>query len=81
VGPRPCLPAQRELIEQRRTRGLYALRPGIIGVAQVAGIDMSDPVRLAERDASYSERMSLIDDVKLIGATAFGAGAEDRVRF
>lgn len=80
VGPRPCLPSQVELVEARRTRGLYAIRPGITGVAQVAGIDMSDPERLARRDAEYLEDMSLATDLRLIIATVLGAGRGDRVR-
>lgn len=80
VGPRPCLPTQVELIAARRERGLFVLRPGITGVAQVAGIDMSDPQRLAEADAAYLETRSLLLDLRLILATLTGAGRGDRVR-
>lgn len=80
VGPRPCLPTQTELIEARRLRGLYTIRPGITGVAQVAGIDMSIPERLAQADAAYLSDMSLSADLKLIVATLCGAGGGDRVR-
>lgn len=79
VGPRPCLPSQGELIKARRARGLYAIRPGITGVAQVAGIDMSDPERLAEVDAQYLSAISFSADLKLIVATVLGAGRGDRV--
>lgn len=79
VGPRPCLPAQTELIALRRTFGLFSIRPGITGVAQVAGIDMSDPSRLAEADAAYLRDMSLAADMKLIAATLCGGGRGDRV--
>ncbi|MEC5325919.1 sugar transferase [Aurantimonas sp. A3-2-R12] len=37
VGPRPCLPSQKALIDARRARGLYSIRPGITGVSQIAG--------------------------------------------
>ncbi|UXN67840.1 sugar transferase (plasmid) [Devosia neptuniae] len=80
VGPRPCLPSQTELIEARRIRGLYEVLPGITGVAQVAGIDMSDPIKLAQRDAEYLSTMSLGTDLRLIIATAFGAGRGDRIQ-
>jgi O-antigen biosynthesis protein WbqP len=80
VGPRPCLPSQVELVAARRARGLYAIRPGITGVAQVAGLDMSDPQRLAAADAEYLETMSLRTDLRLMLMTAFGAGKGDRVR-
>jgi O-antigen biosynthesis protein WbqP len=79
VGPRPCLPSQTQLIAARRARGLYAIRPGITGVSQVAGVDMSDPEKLACLDATYLSDMSLAADLRLILATAFGAGRRDSV--
>ena len=78
VGPRPCLPSQNTLIEARRSRGLFAIRPGITGVSQVAGVDMSDPERLAILDATYLTDMSLRHDLRLILATALGSGRGDR---
>lgn len=79
VGPRPCLPTQHELIEERRKHGVFALRPGITGVAQVAGVDMSDPVRLAALDATYAGSQGLGTDIGLIARTFLGAGQGDRV--
>jgi lipopolysaccharide/colanic/teichoic acid biosynthesis glycosyltransferase len=46
VGPRPCLPSQTELVQEREIRGVYGIIPGITGLGQVRGIDMSEPVRL-----------------------------------
>lgn len=80
VGPRPCLQSQTELIEYRRQRGVYALMPGITGVAQVRGIHMSEPERLAEVDATYLRPWSLTADLRLIIMTVFGAGRGDRVQ-
>lgn len=80
VGPRPCLPSQTALIAARRAYGLYTLHPGITGVAQVAGVDMSDAERLAALDAAYLRDMSLASDIRLILATALGSGQGDRVR-
>lgn len=79
VGPRPCLPSQSELVEARRKNGVLALRPGITGVAQVQGIDMSDPARLAREDAKYLSDHSLLRDIRLIAATILGSGKGDRV--
>jgi lipopolysaccharide/colanic/teichoic acid biosynthesis glycosyltransferase len=50
VGPRPCLPGQHELIRARALRNVFDARPGITGLAQVRGITMAEPVRLAETD-------------------------------
>ncbi|MQT14316.1 sugar transferase [Segnochrobactrum spirostomi] len=79
VGPRPCLPSQVALIEARRARGVLALRPGITGIAQVAGVDMSDPERLAVLDARYVGDHSLVTYFTLLFRTVFGAGRGDRV--
>lgn len=69
VGPRPCLPVQQRLIDARRARGIDALRPGITGLAQVNGIDMSDPERLAAVDGEYARRQGLVLDLWLILAS------------
>lgn len=72
VGPRPCLPGQSELIAERARRGVLRLRPGITGLAQVRGVDMTDPARLAELDADYARRMSMTLDLRIILATLGG---------
>jgi len=56
-----------------------AAASGITGVAQVAGVDMSDPERLAALDATYLADMSLERDLRLILATLCGAGRGDRL--
>ena len=80
IGPRPSLPNQTELIEARKRRGVLDLMPGISGLAQVEGIDMSNPERLAERDSDYAAMQSVLFDAKLILATATGKGRGDRVK-
>ena len=79
VGPRPCLPSQTELIEARREAGVYALRPGITGVAQVQGVDMSQPARLAALDATYLGKAGLWTDLHILLLTVAGRGNGDRV--
>jgi O-antigen biosynthesis protein WbqP len=80
VGPRPCLPSQAELIKERQQRGVLTLLPGITGLAQVNDIDMSDPVRLAEKDAEYLATQSFLGDLQLIYRTVFErAGSGDRI--
>lgn len=69
VGPRPCLPTQEALIAARRARGVYALRPGITGLAQVRGVDMSDPEALAVIDAEYLAKRTLALDLRILLAT------------
>ncbi len=78
VGPRPCLPSQTELIEERRNLGVFATRPGITGLAQVEGIDMSEPHRLARRDRDYVEQQSCGLDLNILVRTFAGGGLGDR---
>jgi O-antigen biosynthesis protein WbqP len=80
VGPRPCLPSQAEVIAARRARDVFAIRPGITGIAQLAAIDMSTPEKLAEADSSYMHGRSFLGDLGIIAATVLGRGAGDAVR-
>jgi lipopolysaccharide/colanic/teichoic acid biosynthesis glycosyltransferase len=77
VGPRPCLPVQTELIEERARRGVYAVLPGITGKAQLEGIDMSAPRLLAETDAEYVAGRSVAGDLRILLATLLGRGSGD----
>ena len=60
VGPRPCLPNQTELIQERQKLGVFRDRPGITGLAQIRGIDMSTPGLLAKTDAEMIRMMSIV---------------------
>lgn len=77
VGPRPCLPSQTLLIAERERRGAYGMRPGITGPAQIAGIDMSTPVELAEADGRYLSEINLASDLAYLVKTAVGNGRGD----
>lgn len=79
IGPRPCLEVQIELIEEREKRGVFEIRPGITGHAQILGVDMSDPVRLATLDAEYIRKRSLSLDLRILLKTVTGSGSGDRV--
>ncbi len=77
VGPRPCLPIQYSLIAERDRLGVNNLRPGITGIAQINGIDMSEPLRLAEIDSTYA--YSFRNDLHILIQTFFGKGSGDAV--
>lgn len=79
VGPRPNLFNQEELISERAARGVYDVRPGITGVAQVNDIDMSTPQLLAETDALMLRDLRLSLYFKLLLQTLLGKGRGDRV--
>jgi lipopolysaccharide/colanic/teichoic acid biosynthesis glycosyltransferase len=80
VGPRPGLFNQEELMRERLVRGVLAVRPGITGLAQVNGIDMSTPALLAETDRRMISALSVRNYFRYILLTVVGKGAGDRVR-
>ena len=79
VGPRPCLPNQTELIQERQRLGVFTVRPGITGLAQIQGIDMSTPNLLAKTDAEMIRMISGVAYFKYIVKTICGSGFGDRV--
>jgi len=80
VGPRPCLPNQAEVIAARRAHNVFAIRPGITGIAQLAAVDMSMPEKLAEVDSRYMQNRSFLGDLRIIAATVLGGGAGDALK-
>jgi O-antigen biosynthesis protein WbqP len=80
VGPRPCLFNQEELVRERSARGVFDVRPGITGLGQVQGLNMSNPRLLAETDQRMITELSLRNYLKYIILTAGGKGSGDRVR-
>lgn len=80
VGPRPCLFNQTELIAERESRGVFSARPGITGLAQINGVDMSTPTLLAETDAQMLKEMGLLAYFKYIFKTVTGSGSGDRIK-
>jgi len=80
VGPRPCLFSQTELISERESRGVFNARPGITGLAQINGIDMSTPKLLTETDALMLKEMDLRAYFTFILKTVTGSGSGDRIK-
>ena len=79
VGPRPCLQNQIDLIETRKKYNLYRYTPGITGLSQIKGIDMSNPVLLSKTDDKMMRNFSLFKYFYYIGLTLLGSGFGDRV--
>ncbi|MDB3947345.1 sugar transferase [Candidatus Pelagibacter sp.] len=59
VGPRPCLVNQKKLIREREKRGVFKVKPGITGLAQISGINMKTPILLAKTDLKMIKDMNL----------------------
>lgn len=79
VGPRPCLPVQQELIQERAQRGVFNVRPGITGLAQIKNIDMSTPNKLALTDAEMLAELTLSSYFSYIILTLLGKGSGDKI--
>ena len=71
VGPRPGLMMQSELFDARSSKDIYSIKPGITGLAQILGYDMSNPKKLAEIDEMYIINRSLIINFLIILGTFF----------
>jgi len=80
VGPRPCLFNQNELVHERAKRGVFNVKPGITGLAQIKGIDMSTPQLLAEIDSQMIKTFNLRSYFRYIFLTLFGKGAGDHIK-
>lgn len=79
VGPRPCLPNQFQVIDEREKLGVFKLRPGITGMAQINGVDMSTPELLASLDNDYAEISGFFTDIKIMLKTFSYLSLRDRV--
>ena len=80
VGPRPNLFNQKDLIDAREEMGVYDVLPGITGLAQLSGIDMSTPERLAKKDKEMIDTINLKNYFSYILSTALGKGSGDAVK-
>lgn len=80
VGPRPCLFNQEALIAARAASGVFSAKPGITGLAQINGIDMSTPALLAETDRKMLDTLNVSAYFGYVLMTAFGKGSGDRVK-
>lgn len=79
VGARPCLESQKQLIKERMKLGLYNFRPGITGLAQLKGIDMSKPKLLAKTDFIMMQNFSIRKYFFYIIYTFIGKGIGDNI--
>lgn len=80
VGPRPGLLNQLELTKARASCGVFEVRPGITGLAQINNIDMSTPELLAETDREMIDALSVANYFKYILMTVTGKGSGDAIR-
>ena len=69
IGPRPGLPNQNKLKLNRERNGVFNIKPGITGLSQVLGYNMSQPEILAKIDQIYIFDKNIKLDVIIFFAT------------
>ena len=69
VGYRPCLPNQSQLIKMRQSAGIFVDPPGITGIAQINGCDMSDPFKLIDIEKNQAKSVCVSQYFKIIFGT------------
>ena len=70
----------KELIEFRKELNVHHFQPGITGLAQVQGIDMSDPLLLAKTEHKMIKEFNLINYFWFIFKTLIGNGLRIELR-
>lgn len=72
IGPRPLIPEEADIHEDRMRRGVYALRPGLSGLAQVNGRDRVSAKEKVDYDEQYLRGYSLRQDTGIFISTILG---------
>lgn len=84
VGPRPLISDEYEIHQMRMRFGVYNVRPGVTGLAQINGRDLVSPADKVRWDVRYLENFGLAQDIKIVFGTipkVFGAaGVVDGTR-
>lgn len=66
IGPRPCLASEVELIKRREQENIFALTPGLTGLAQVRGRDTNSARNKVRYETFYLKKKSFLFDLKII---------------
>ena len=69
IGPRPLIPQEEDIRLLRRVAGVYQLRPGLSGLAQINGRDKVKDAAKAAYDREYLENVSFRLDWMIFWAT------------
>lgn len=69
VGPRPLISDEYEIHEMRTRFGVYNIRPGVTGLAQINGRDLVSAAEKVRWDVKYLEKFGFMTDVKILLGT------------
>lgn len=79
VGPRPLIPEEEEIHRLRSEYGVYRVRPGITGLAQVSGRDNVGTKEKALFDKEYVDKQSFALDIKILLKTVIVVLRHDNI--
>ena len=71
VGPRPLIENEGDIHKYRMEAGVYSVRPGLTGWAQINGRDFVPDREKVKYDKEYAENLSFGFDLKIIFRTIF----------
>lgn len=69
VGPRPLISDEYEIHAMRMRFGVYHIRPGITGLAQINGRDLVTGEKKLRLDVEYLKQFGFCTDIKILMAT------------
>lgn len=69
IGPRPLISDEYEIHAMRMRFGVYTIRPGITGLAQINGRDQITAERKLRMDVEYLRHFGVWTDIKILLAT------------
>ncbi len=77
IGPRPLIVSEKEVHRLRMQSGVYCIRPGITGWAQINGRDCIDAETKVYLDTEYLHNYSFTMDLKIALNTLFVVSSGD----
>lgn len=80
VGPRPLILEEDEIHRKRVKNGIYKVRPGITGWAQINGRDDVDIDEKVKLDKYYVDNISFAFDIKIIFRSFFAVLLEKDIK-
>jgi len=80
VGPRPLIAGEHEIHDLRKRAGVYSVRPGITGWAQINGRDELSSEEKVRLDSEYVEKRSLLFDLSILVRTVLVVFRKDGYR-
>ena len=66
IGPRPLISSEQEIHDMRTRFGVYSVRPGITGLAQIHGRDLVSPAEKIRWDVKYLQNFGFLQDLQVL---------------